>query len=82
MNWIADYIDGHGEEFWQRALKIHGYAELAGRSAIGGGALQPCWNRPDLRWNRAWEAKPTAFRRFTETAARCWFLCEYDACPS
>ena len=24
MNWIADYIEGHGEEFWQRALKIHG----------------------------------------------------------
>lgn len=70
MNWIADYIDGHGDGILQRALKIHGYAELAGEERQSAAELCACWNRPDLQWNRAWEASPRPSGRFTETAAR------------
>ena len=82
MNWIADYIDGHGEEFWQRALKIHGYAELAGEERQSAAELCAMLEQAGFAVEQGLGSQPTAFRAvYGNGGPVIGFLCEYDALP-
>ena len=82
MNWIADYIEGHGEEFWQRALKIHGYAELAGEERQSAAELCAMLEQAGFAVEQGLGSQPTAFRAvYGSGGPVIGFLCEYDALP-
>ncbi|MCD7906275.1 MAG: hypothetical protein LUH04_00985, partial [Clostridium sp.] len=62
MNRITEYIDERSDYFWEQALKIHGYAELAGEERQSAEALCAMLEQEGFAVERGLGSQPTAFR--------------------
>ncbi len=82
MNRITEYIDERSDYFWEQALKIHGYAELAGEERQSAEALCAMLEQEGFAVERGLGSQPTAFRAaYGSGGPVIGFLCEYDALP-